>query len=414
MATFNRTRTRYTKDHTLTLDQLYNSSYNSLTKPCDLLWEKRYSGTVRGQERIDDFVPVGVWHPGTFKITEVQRFSVEPEWGGAILAPIYYGDHTRCAMRQLVGTVPPSFLGQGAIPSYLPPVVPSTTMVKQLGVEAAGKAQQPSVGLGESFAEGGACLRMMVNPMDGLRKILTTVLTKRGGALRNFVDASSAWLELRYGWTPLYNTIKDAFEQQPIVPDSIYNARASEKYQSSTTSSMGWHRSSSSVPWCLRCRREITTETIHRFQRYYRITDPALYRGFQRGGTLFQVPSLMWELVPLSFAIDWWLGVGDFIYALTPNPSITVLGNTYSISITESNTVFSTYAAFPFPFSSQSKWVSPAMTYFRWKRRYYLRTIVNPILAQPNLDLGYNSWKHAVDALALINQKGSSLIRRKR
>lgn len=414
MATFNRTRTRYTKDHTLVLEQLYNSLYDSPTLPCKLVFQKRYSDTVRGQERIDDFVPVGVWHPGTFKITEVQRFSVEPEWGSAISAPIYYGDFTRCAMRQLVGIVNPSNLGQAATPSYLPPVVPSTTMVKQLGVEAAGKAQKPSVGLGESFAEGGACLSMMVNPMDGLRKLLTRVLTKRGGGLRNFVDASSAWLEYRYGWTPLYNTIKDAFEQQPIVPDAIYNARASEKYQNTSVSDMGWYRVNSSVPWCLRCRREIKTETVHRFQRFYRITDPALYRGFQRGGTLFQVPSLMWELVPLSFAIDWWLGVGDFLYAMTPNPSIAVLGNTYSISIQETNTVFSTHAAYPFPFNSQSKWVSPAMAYFRWKRKYYLRVFVNPVVAQPKLDLGYNSWKHAVDALALINQKGSSLIRRKR
>lgn len=413
MATFNRTRERVISETTVELSQLYNSSYNSLTKPCIGRLEQTYLDTIKGRERIDDFVPVGKWKPGTFKITEVQRFSVEPEWGGEIDAPIYFKDYTRCWLRRLIGQFPPWMIGQGAVPNYLVPVVPPTEMVRQLGVEAAAKAQQPSVGLGESFAEGGACLSMMVNPMAGMRKILTSVLTKRGGGLRNFADASSAWLEYRYGWTPLYNTIKDAFEQHPIVPDAIYNARASDKSENTTVSDLGWYRASSSVPWVVRCRRETVTKLVYRFQQYYRITDPALYRGFQVGGTLFQVPSLLWELVPLSFAIDWWLGIGDWIYAMTPNPSISILGNTFSISQEEKRTVFATHAGFPTPFNLQAKWVSPANTHFTWKRKYYLRVLAAPEIARPTVSLGYESWKHAVDALAIIQQRGASLIRRK-
>lgn len=413
MAPFNRTRTKNLSSTKLELSQLYNYLYNSVSAPCQHRLERTYSSVVEGQERIDDFVPVGKWKPGTFKVTEVQRFSVEPEWGGAIDAPIYFKDYTRCWMRKLVGQVPPELIGHGSAPTYLAPVVPPTSLVRQLGIEAAGKAQKPSVALGESFAEGGACLSMMVNPMAGLRKILTSVLSKRGGGLRNFADASSAWLEYRYGWTPLYNTIKDAFEQHPIVPDAIYNARASEKSENTTISDMGWFRNSNSQPWCLRCRREIVTRLVYRFQRFYKITDPALYRGFQKGGTIFQVPTLLWELVPLSFAIDWWLGIGDWLYAMTPNPSISILGNTFSVSKSETNTVFATHAAYPFPFSSNARWVSSALTHFTWKRRYYLRMFVSPIIAQPTLSLGYESWKHAIDALTLIQQRGASLIRRK-
>lgn len=412
MALFNRTRTRVLSTHNMELDQLYNTNF-MLPVPCKHVVQKTYSVAVKKEERIDDFVPVGKFHPGNFKITNVRRFSVEPEWGGAIDAPIYFADYTRCWVRKLVGNPGPDLLGLPAYPLFLSPVTIPPTLVRDLGMQAAGKAQKPSLGLGESFAEGGATLQMMRNPFSGMRKILQRVFLNRRGKRRNFADASSAWLEYRYGWTPLYNTVKDAFEQHPVVPDALYNARASESDSTSVDTDKGWFRATSRIPWCLRARRSVVTETKYRFQRYYRITDPALYRGFQRGGTLFQVPTLLWELVPLSFAVDWWLGVGDWLYALTPNPSIKILGNTLSVLKEETDTVFTTHAAYPFPFTNDAKWVSPANTHFSWKRKFYYREVVDPILAQPTLSLGYESWKHGVDALALITQRGVSLITRK-
>ena len=49
------------------------------------------------------------------------------------------------------------------------------------------------------------------------------------------------------------------------------------------------------------------------------------------GLTLDNVPSHVWEVVPFSFVVDWFLNVGQWLRAATPDPRISILGNWISV-----------------------------------------------------------------------------------
>jgi hypothetical protein len=39
------------------------------------------------------------------------------------------------------------------------------------------------------------------------------------------------------------------------------------------------------------------------------------------------IPSLLWELTPWSFVVDWFANVGTWLQAVVPDPSISIRGN---------------------------------------------------------------------------------------
>lgn len=51
------------------------------------------------------------------------------------------------------------------------------------------------------------------------------------------------------------------------------------------------------------------------------------------------IPATLWEIVPYSFVVDWFVNVGTWLNAVVPDPNVTVLGNwitrVYSFSCVE-------------------------------------------------------------------------------
>jgi hypothetical protein len=49
-------------------------------------------------------------------------------------------------------------------------------------------------------------------------------------------------------------------------------------------------------------------------------------QAYQLGLSVEHLPSILWEVVPLSFVADWFYSTGDWLRAIQPNPTVQVLG----------------------------------------------------------------------------------------
>jgi hypothetical protein len=113
------------------------------------------------------------------------------------------------------------------------------------------------------------------------------------------------------------------------------------------------------------------------------------------------IPVTVWELVPWSFVVDWFVNVGDWIQAVTPNPSVTVKGSWTTTIVRTRDEVgpirATLYVGTP-----------PATTYVSvadggdFTSESVIR-ISNPSLPlSPQLTSGPLSALHSVDGLALL------------
>lgn len=122
---------------------------------------------------------------------------------------------------------------------------------------------------------------------------------------RNVV--SSGWLGWHVGWKPLLQDIKHIFDHFTTLQSQPYlDFSATVGCRASDT----FHQSKSSAG---------LLETLDESHRYeiklkYRITDLPLFNTWQLGLTLR--PTLAWELTRLSFVVDYFVNIGNYLELL--------------------------------------------------------------------------------------------------
>ena len=147
--------------------------------------------------------------------------------------------------------------------------------------------------------------------------------------------ASELWLEFRYGWSPLVHDIVDTLKamyaedlRQELIKRERVTARglASNKGQTSSTSS-------SSANWAFGTLTATSVAEHECTVRAYILYEPIANFGLRRLNDFgaFDVPRAIWELVPWSFVIDWFIPIGDWLGALTPKVGVNVLAEGYEV-----------------------------------------------------------------------------------
>lgn len=118
-------------------------------------------------------------------------------------------------------------------------------------------------------------------------------------------DVSSQWLELHFGWTPLIKDVYSAVNVlQGPLPGVKARGRASGVYwvDDQETSYNSWHTSIS-----LRSKVLIGADVY--------LENPNLALANRMG--LVNPATVVWELIPFSFLVDWFIPVGKFLNSMT-------------------------------------------------------------------------------------------------
>lgn len=357
------------------------------------------SRTLVNREEIHDFLgaPKG-YHKGDFKITSVMRKKMT-----CYATPIDAGlketactNGTRTSKLEGVYVFPYAF---SPAAGYL--VHPTFTQddINRLCRKALANAKASDIGLGESLGEYRETVQAFRKPLQGLRSLLVNSLFNRKGVLRGMRDASSLWLELRYGWIPLIGTVHDLIKKRHnIVDGAVYESFAKEKVTLQSASSV-YSRIPNSGTY-LKADGTVQTVTVKRGVVYYRVRDANELTRVRYGtAPIWSMPALAWEFTRLSFVVDWWFNVGDFIQWMTPAPYIEILGYTYSEKISKSSQSLLTGVGL-------STGVTGAASGAAFEELLsYRREVVEPaIIGLPDFSSEFKSVLHAVDSLGLIIQ----------
>lgn len=129
-------------------------------------------------------------------------------------------------------------------------------------------------------------------------------------------SVANNFLQYKYGWMPLIGDIGAGVE----LLQSPYGTIFGEAYVSRPIYRRYYLKGSYETHECV-----IEGKASVKGQLVYRVTNPSLYLANQLG---FTNPTLiMWELVPFSFVVDWFLPVGDFLQSFSQLQGLAVDGN---------------------------------------------------------------------------------------
>jgi hypothetical protein len=179
------------------------------------------------------------------------------------------------------------------------------------------------------------------------------------------------WLEYKYGWMPLLMDVKGSaeyFAQQNLVRPPRFHCVANIEETKSTswpytTGRYGGgtvngsyflssHLKTRVKVWC-----ELSSPHISTIQQLG-LTNPAL---------------IAWELVPFSFVLDWFVGVGDYLTAMTSLQGVTVYRTLKSVEESDAH-IYSQ----PATSVVAGGWLyeTPGQTYSSSERRYDRDTLL--------------------------------------
>lgn len=172
--------------------------------------------------------------------------------------------------------------------------------------------------LGASLAEFGQSLQMIAARVEQLLRFTRAVrkgrfkeagtylgITERTNAptRRKSRDFAGTWLEYSFGWSPFIGDIYDALEVLGSeIPDKPVEATASTK-------NVTW-KLVPSGPWAGGYERKFDKIAV-KYGAKVRVSNPNLYLWNQLG--LVNPATVIWEVIPFSFVVDWFVNVEQFL-----------------------------------------------------------------------------------------------------
>lgn len=206
--------------------------------------------------------------------------------------------------------------------------------------------------------------------------------------------AADLWLEWWFGWKPLIGDIHESIKilEQPIPSEIQCVGKASSGLLISESSRIRtdwrWYRTLKMI-----CRERIAASV--------QVTNPNLYRATQLG--LTNPASVLWEIVPFSFVVDWFLPVGNFLEGWTDLLGLTLV----KPHTTKSRHFQSTYQYIStYPAGSWSP--SPEQKGQGWKVERDLHILGPELVLRPYKGI---SLTRAATAISLLVQQLNNLKR---
>jgi len=209
-------------------------------------------------------------------------------------------------------------VGCPAIPSF------DSGLESRAVIKALSKLKENKVNLAVAFFERAETAELLVGTLAGLAKAARSL---RNGDMRGVAKGlglsgkpkapkgqnfPQKWLELQYGWRPLYNDVFDAVSALHAADQAV-----PDRYAKTVTGSVKVKREVNAKPigsggaQTLRCATRSREEEGCFVRLDYYLTNPFLASLSALGIT--NPAEVIWERVPFSFAIDWFLPVGNYL-----------------------------------------------------------------------------------------------------
>lgn len=164
--------------------------------------------------------------------------------------------------------------------------------------------------------------------LDQLLKVYRREAMFLGKRKLNKQAIEEMWLELRYGWRPLVGDIEAGVSTILKLQDEANGRKSArargrgEKIHSESTQS--YVDGNANAPFVITMTRRATETVTATVTNLYSV-DPLWEDANQWG--LTRLPSTVYELIPLSFVLDWFVDVGGWIAANEPRPGVKDLGS---------------------------------------------------------------------------------------
>lgn len=243
------------------------------------------------------------------------------------------------------------------------------------------------------------------NRIADLLDIVSRPLQRRLTRGQRLLDAvTSKWLEYRYGWFPLMQSVYDAAEnlRNEVVADRAVEGRArwTRDEQSKVLIQSG---GTAPGPVYALHKRNISKRAL------VSLTFRVGWSDQVAAWTALNPATIAWELLPLSFVADWFVGIGDLLEDLENialyNGSFAGGFVTYTSKVDEvSNLSFRGENS-----AERQEWLADAWGRHRGKQRVVLDSLPTPVA--PRLHFNVNA-KRALDSAALFHQLWGKKIRR--
>lgn len=277
-------------------------------------------------------------------------------------------------------------------------------------ISALAKVNADSINSGEIMSSLTKTVQMLRRPFSSARHLLQKCYkdaskSYKKTALSVTKANASAWLEYRYGFKPLLmdaaKTVDLAASFQKRLGGSRVVVRASvAKDRNSVTEFTD--KVVYGQPWRVSGRIESTRKLVANAGIIVEVAKATsgqqVARDYQLG--MNSVVPLLWEIMPYSFVVDWFVGVGPWLNAMNLPPGVTIAGTwvTYVDKMVTKHV------------STNLKEYVPSLgtdATGSWGASFHTmdsitRECNKGLPSSPVINLDFRSITHAVDALALL------------
>lgn len=423
-------------------------TYN-VTSVCDIykhvggdwVYQKTYSAP-RTMQNITDktSIDTGGFQPGVYRVNPYYVREVRHNLGNSTVEVFFTFSAASRYKAVISGATDSGCIKFWAESGVAWPPEMSSLMQRALQ-KAHGKILENEVGIGENLFELKQTLDMLRHPFQGFRDFLLNRDHRNLGLyqkLKHYITslgmgrgvwrgkkgilygkdaaktAADTWLEFRYGLMPLVYTVQDIIDlvnKKAFVfdPDRINTAKSTLKETINSPPINGINRDSF-YPNVLGVTTVLSaTDSLQAHASVQYQYDGTMTVAQLLGLTPEYLPELLWELTRLSFVVDWWFSVGDWLASMRVKPGVKILGNTVSRKIERNVSVKTDYSYAGPSYYAVSGGSTEGSSF---STRMFERLVDYNLQYIPHLKLTYKSHLHTVDALALTLQPLLKKLRR--
>lgn len=215
-------------------------------------------------------------------------------------------------------------------------------------IQAYNKLNGPAVMGGEFLSDLDKTIGMMRKPFASAQKLIKDIasakpkkrmrILKSGQIPKHIADA---WLERQFGWIPVCMDLFEIIEQvtqkvtthreRRVARSGTKNPLKTESWAYGQTIAGGYK-----ADICMQLTFQAAYNAGVIYDIVNRTTSSELMGRFGFRGR--DLPSTLWEITPLSWVVDYFVGIGNWLEAVMPNPDVEIQGNWVTEVIKQSKT----------------------------------------------------------------------------